>query len=374
METPIVFVRHSADCNHKGNRFWRGCRCLKWLYIPHERRRISAKTRSWEAAEKKAKLMAEGKPTVNPTRPTVAYAIDLFLLDKRAQNLADATLSKLHTLFHKQMGEWCRNNALVYLDELNLAQLERFRESWSDAPLARKKKQERLSSFFWYCVRHKWLAENPVRDLSKVRVTQCPTLYFNKEEFDKLVDTVPLMYLDGRGCNGNAAGLRQRLLAFVLLLRWSGLRIGDAVSLERTRLTADGKLLLYMAKTGEPVRVLMPPDVVQLLHALPNSNPSYFFWSGNSKLKSAVAKWQRTLRQLFKLADLGKRCHPQMFRDTFAVEYLLAGMPIEQVSMLLGHRSVKITEKHYAPWVRARQEQLETAIKKAWKQAKRAKS
>ena len=213
-----------------------------------------------------------------------------------------------------------------------------------------------------------------MRDLSKVRVTQCPTLYFNKEEFDKLVDTVPLMYLDGRGCNGNAAGLRQRLLAFVLLLRWSGLRIGDAVSLERTRLTADGKLLLYMAKTGEPVRVLMPPDVVQLLHALPNSNPSYFFWSGNSKLKSAVAKWQRTLRRLFKLADLGKRCHPQMFRDTFAVEYLLAGMPIEQVSMLLGHRSVKITEKHYAPWVRARQEQLETAIKKAWKQAKRAKS
>jgi site-specific recombinase XerD len=34
-----------------------------------------------------------------------------------------------------------------------------------------------------------------------------------------------------------------------------------------------------------------------------------------------------------------------MFRDTFAVEMLLAGVPIEQVAMLLGHKSIKTTEK-----------------------------
>ena len=38
-----------------------------------------------------------------------------------------------------------------------------------------------------------------------------------------------------------------------------------------------------------------------------------------------------------------------MMRDTFAVEYLLAGMPLEEVSRLLGHSSVTITQKHYAP-------------------------
>jgi hypothetical protein len=37
---------------------------------------------------------------------------------------------------------------------------------------------------------------------------------------------------------------------------------------------------------------------------------------------------------------------------------------IEQVSVLLGHSSLKITEKHYAPWVKARQEQLEATV--AW--------
>jgi hypothetical protein len=55
-----------------------------------------------------------------------------------------------------------------------------------------------------------------------------------------------------------------------------------------------------------------------------------------------------------------------MFRDTFAVEVLLAGVPIDQVSILLGHKSVKITEKHYAPWVKARQEQLAASVRNAW--------
>jgi len=31
---------------------------------------------------------------------------------------------------------------------------------------------------------------------------------------------------------------------------------------------------------------------------------------------------------------------------------LLSGVPIDQVSLLLGHGSVKVTEKHYAPFVR----------------------
>ena len=55
-----------------------------------------------------------------------------------------------------------------------------------------------------------------------------------------------------------------------------------------------------------------------------------------------------------------------MLRDTFAVEMLIAGVPLEQVLILLGHKGVKITEKHYAPWVKARQELLAAKVRKAW--------
>jgi hypothetical protein len=36
------------------------------------------------------------------------------------------------------------------------------------------------------------------------------------------------------------------------------------------------------------------------------------------------------------------------------------------VSKLLGHSSIKITERHHAPWVKARQEQLEAEVRRIW--------
>jgi len=45
---------------------------------------------------------------------------------------------------------------------------------------------------------------------------------------------------------------------------------------------------------------------------------------------------------------------------------VLAGVPIARVSFLQGHQSVRITEKHYAPWVRERQEQLEAGVRRTW--------
>lgn len=55
------------------------------------------------------------------------------------------------------------------------------------------------------------------------------------------------------------------------------------------------------------------------------------------------------------------------FRDTFAVELLLAGVPIERVSVLLGHSSVKMTEKYYAPWTHSRRRQVEADLQRAWR-------
>ena len=61
-----------------------------------------------------------------------------------------------------------------------------------------------------------------------------------------------------------------------------------------------------------------------------------------------------------------KNGYAHRWRETFAVELLLAGVPPEQVSILLGHASIKVTEKHYSPWVKARQGavKLEAAVRK----------
>jgi len=155
-----------------------------------------------------------------------------------------------------------------------------------------------------------------------------------------------------------------RIRALVLLLRHSGLRIGDAVTLERGRITGD-KLFLYTAKTGTPVYVPLPNFVLTALEVAPKASERCFFWSGESNIASATGDWQRTLKGVFKEAKIPDG-YAHRFRDTFAVGLLQAGVPMERVSVLLGHSSIKVTERHYSPWVRARQEQLEADVRLTW--------
>ena len=106
--------------------------------------------------------------------------------------------------------------------------------------------------------------------------------------------------------------------------------------------------------------------VIKAIDAAPRSSDHYFFWTGKSTVRSSKGKWQRRLQRLFHLANIATG-HAHRFRDTFAVELLLAGVPLDRVSVLLGHSSIRITERHYAPWTRSRQEQIEADLKAAWK-------
>ena len=127
------------------------------------------------------------------------------------------------------------------------------------------------------------------------------------------------------------------------------------------------RLLLRMHKTGQPVYVKLPAFVVEALNSIPRASERYWFWSGVGKVDNNMETWRRKLKRLFSLAGV-KNAHPHRFRDTFSVELLLAGVPTEDVSVLLGHESVRITERNYAPWVKARQQRLDADLERAWAQ------
>jgi integrase len=110
---------------------------------------------------------------------------------------------------------------------------------------------------------------------------QIPTDYFPPDEFERIIAATYIRRGDRGG--GDVKANQTRLRTMTLLMRWSGLRIRDAVTLERHRLNGDS-LLLYQAKTGTPVYVPLPPQVVEALEDIPpgpKPNPRYFFWSGN---------------------------------------------------------------------------------------------
>ncbi len=116
-----------------------------------------------------------------------------------------------------------------------------------------------------------------------------------------------------------------------------------------------------------PVYDPLAEFVLTALEAVPKISEQYFFWSGGSKRQSATGDWQRALKGVFKEAKIPDG-HAHRFRDTFAVALLQSGVPMDRVSVLLGHSSIKVTEKHYSTWVRARQEQLEADVRHTWGQ------
>lgn len=62
-------------------------------------------------------------------------------------------------------------------------------------------------------------------------------------------------------------------------------------------------------------------------------------------VETIVGSWRKRLAKLFRLAEI-EHGHPHRLRHTLAVELLLSGVPIERVSILLGHQSVRVTEKY----------------------------
>ncbi len=363
-----IYRRHRKDCPHrKGGRKYRRCRCPIWVdgFLGTQEIRKSTGLRDWAKAQALVRAWeAEGQPTPEPkVEPiTIQDACEEFVQDTVARNLREKTVYKYRLLF-RQLQNFAQACGLRFLKELDPAALRKFRASWPDGNLAALKKLERLRSFFRFAQGSKWIGENPAAELRSPKVIARPTLPFTREEMIQVLQACD-RYRDSYG------RLRQmnarRLRAFVLLLRYSGMRIGDAVSCSTDCLDGN-KLLLYTQKTGVPVYCPLPDFVVKALKEIPRSSERYFFWTGESKLQSATGDWQAKLKRLFRLAKIPDG-HGHRFRDTFAVELLLAGVPLERVSVLLGHNSVKVTEKHYAPWVRARQEQAEADVRRAWRE------
>jgi site-specific recombinase XerD len=79
-------------------------------------------------------------------------------------------------------------------------------------------------------------------------------------------------------------------------------------------------------------------------------------------LKTALTEWQERLKKVFVIAGIPEG-HGHRLRDTFAVELLQRGVDLQTVSILLGHCSIKTTEKSYSPSVKSRQNALEAAVK-----------
>ncbi|HUI44235.1 MAG TPA: tyrosine-type recombinase/integrase [Terriglobia bacterium] len=379
-QVPVVtiFVRHSPACPHQGDEFYKRCSCWKHLRWSHGGRqhRKAAKSKTWAGAERAKKEIelsyenaALGKPAQPNEAVSVERAIQLFLKDKEGQNMEPVTLRK----YRRELGRFqafCDRQGRYFLQEIGLPDLTEFRSAWEEeypSSLTRQKVQERLRAFFKYALNAGFIPRSPAAAMSTIKVDVTPTLPLTAAQYKKLLEAVPEVFTE----SVKAA----RVHTLIRFMRCTGLAIGDTVTLEREKVKLDShrqvwRVVTSRAKTGVDVSVPIPADVAQELVTVANGNPKYVFWnSGVGQAESAVKKWHKDLRAVFIAAGLPEG-HPHQLRDTAAVEWLKAGIPVEEVSRLLGHASIKTTEKHYAPWVKSRQDRLDDLVMATWRSQK----
>lgn len=344
-----LYRRHRAKCKMKGRKA--KCSCPIWVQgkVHEETVRQSLDLTSWEAAQKKIRDWE-----IHGIKATMSLgdAYDRFIEQHEANGSAEETIKK-HARLKKSMVAYLGN---IPIRSLSVDDVSRFRESWDLAPLTTRNTIERMRGFFRFCIERGWIEKNPATSLKLPKITEVERKPYDAHELqaiEKALEEFPNWGI-------YKTNTRERVRAFVAVLRWTGMRIGDAVQISRDKI-ADGKITLRTEKNGKRVCIPMHPDIEQSLKTL--GNGQFHFWSGNGKVSSAVSDWERTLTRLGK--GLPFKVHAHRWRHTFIADLLSRGIPVSEVAALVGN-SPRIIEKHYNQWCQGRADALEAAVKGAW--------
>jgi site-specific recombinase XerD len=418
IETPStltikVQTRHAADCPERADIYSRRCDCRKqlWIYENGRDRTESAKTRSWAQAEKiaaerlaerdpariQARLLEQERARLLAVEEEKAAAAAAALVAAQARRVSiDAALDewfagikpKSNTRTNQfksiigKIKSWAQEKELAYLDEITPAALYAWVGQWSEnarndrdclAPASQNIYITYLHRFFKWSVMVDYLAKDPSVIVKAQAFERDETRPLSTAaQFDEILEATWRMD-ENRFRSTPEYG--RDLRAIFLLQRFTGIRIGDALTLERRALrvcpiTGRTLLTLKTRKTGKVIKDRpLPVAVVAALAEIPahqeHVRPGFYFWANGLDVDNLTNTWtKRILKHLnpwLALVDDDGRpmaFHSHMLRDTFAVELLVAGVDIHEVSNLLTHKSIAMTEKYYAPWVTKRMEKL----------------
>lgn len=201
-----------------------------------------------------------------------------------------------------------------------------------------------LHVFFEWLVEMEYIEKSPMHRIHPLPEERKPRDYLEDDEVKRLLKSMDRSYFT-----------EYRDLMVMMLMLDSGTRLGETLSIELDQLDLVSQTVLLPASKTKGRRsrtVFFSNKTARELRRWLQYKDRYcesayvFPIKSTAKLLS-VSDFERNFRRYIKRARITKTITPHTLRNNFAKRCLTAGMDIYTLSRILGHSSVKVTEKAY---------------------------
>jgi integrase/recombinase XerD len=144
-------------------------------------------------------------------------------------------------------------------------------------------------------------------------------------------------------------GLRLRALFETLLA--TGMRISEALSLNRDSITPQSREAVIIGKGAKPRVIFFNEEAIawinKYLSMRTDNNRALFVTSGDNPRRVSRGDIPRFLKAIGKLAGIEKKVTPHLLRHTFCTNLRNNGADISLIKELAGHQDIQTTARYY---------------------------
>jgi tyrosine recombinase XerC len=218
--------------------------------------------------------------------------------------------------------------------------VELYRKNLTKTSAARK--LAAIRSFFKFCVRRRWLDDNPAKVVATPRLDQPVPGFLSEEEMRKLLEAPQ---------TDDALGLRDRAILEVFYA--TGIRLSELVGIRLEDLSLEERMIRVKGKGKKERLVPFGRKAEASLRAylgvrhefpLRLGETSIFLNYRGTRLSNRSV--QRLTAKYLRQAALSRNISPHSLRHSFATHLLARGADLRVIQELLGHESLATTQKY----------------------------
>jgi site-specific recombinase XerD len=276
----------------------------------------------------KKETYALSTETVTPNQKLV----NTFLAIKKISGLTDKSLKAYNNEIQMMLKAINKPIADIKVNDIRAyLAFEQLNKNVSNSYLDTKLRY--LKSFFKTLRIEGYIPNDPAEKITKIKAEKVIRKPFTPIETEKIRD---------------AAGKDLRLKAIIEFLLSTGCRVTEVENANRSDIKDDK--LIITGKGNKQRYVYLNAQAKLALEKYENtrSDTNNALFVSKVKIKGEYKRLEKgqienIIRELGKDIEI-ENCHPHRFRRTMATDALRAGMPIEQVSLMLGHEELTTTQ------------------------------